>query len=235
MDHTEAVRSNAAERYTLGDLPVGQVEEFERHFFECPQCSEELRILSILAENTRAVFAEQSFRSAPEAVAPEPALNAEKVEHKADAPTVVEKARAWWKQPWLIPAFAAIAIAIFAGTQDLQMRRQLNQIGQVSEFPLYAAARGSETIVNPRASDFFYLVYFDVSWEGQAQRAVLQDEAGKGEARTFDITDEGKETLKVRIPVHALEPGRYVLTIRGKTPSGAEGDLAHYPFTFRIE
>jgi len=31
----------------LGDLSVSEVEEFERHFFDCPQCSEELRVLTI--------------------------------------------------------------------------------------------------------------------------------------------------------------------------------------------
>jgi hypothetical protein len=34
MDHPEAVRSNAAERYAIGDLPLMEVEEFERHFFD---------------------------------------------------------------------------------------------------------------------------------------------------------------------------------------------------------
>src|SRR5215471_3368829 len=119
MDHTEAVRSNAAERYTLGDLPVGEVEEFERHFFECPQCSEELRMLTILAENTRAVFAEHPFRVAPEPVAQTPAVVSGKVESKVKESSVVEKARAWWKQPWLVPAFAALALAVFTGAQNL--------------------------------------------------------------------------------------------------------------------
>jgi hypothetical protein len=58
MDHTEANAMRAAERYVLGDLSVSEVEEFERHFFDCPQCSEELRLLSVLQENARAVFME---------------------------------------------------------------------------------------------------------------------------------------------------------------------------------
>ncbi len=229
MDHTEAVRSSAAERYTLGDLPVAQVEEFERHFFECPQCSEELRALAILAENTRAVFAEQ-----PEPFVQQPAP----VVAPQRTPLVVEKARAWWKQPWMIPAFAAIAVAVFAGTENLQMRRQLlqmNQVGQVSEFPLFAVARGVETPVTPHANDAFFVVYLDENWDGQAQSAVLQDEAGKGEARTFPIMDQGKATLDIRIPVHALKEGRYILSVRGKNASGAEGELARYPFTLRFE
>src|ERR1700742_3715332 len=97
MDHVEAVRSNAAERYTIGDLPVSQVEEFERHFFECSQCSEELRTLSILAENARAVFSED-----PVAIPARPTV----VEQPR--PTPVERVRHWWTEWWAAgPAFAA--------------------------------------------------------------------------------------------------------------------------------
>jgi hypothetical protein len=231
MDHLEAVRSNAAERYTLGDLPVGQVEEFERHFFECPQCSEELRILTIFAENARAVFTENSFRVAPEPVVQAPAVEVKSPTVEVSAPN----ARPWWKQPFLIPAFAALVIAIFTGAQDLQMRKQLNQIGQVSEFPLFAASKGTGNVVSPRANDAFYLVYFDASWDGQAEHAVLQEESGNGETHTFDLAEHGTGTVDVRIPVHLLQPGRYVLSILGKTASGVEGELARYPFTLRIE
>ena len=55
----------AVERYVLGDLSVSEVEEFERHFFDCPQCSEELRTLSVLQDNARAVFLEPSPRPIP--------------------------------------------------------------------------------------------------------------------------------------------------------------------------
>jgi len=39
MDHLDAENMKAVERYMLGDLAVSEVEEFERHFFDCPQCS----------------------------------------------------------------------------------------------------------------------------------------------------------------------------------------------------
>jgi len=60
MDHAEAQKLAAAERYVLGDLSVSEVEGFERHFFDCPECSEELKNLAVLRENARAVFIEGS-------------------------------------------------------------------------------------------------------------------------------------------------------------------------------
>jgi anti-sigma factor RsiW len=75
MDHLDADKMQAVERYMLGDLSVSEVEEFERHFFDCPQCSEELRALTVFQENARAVFAEQDLAPIPPPVhAPESAV-----------------------------------------------------------------------------------------------------------------------------------------------------------------
>ena len=106
MDHTEAVQSNAVERFALGDLPLGQVEDFERHFFECSQCSEELRSLSVLTLNLRAVLSEEATISAPTVVR-EPVI-------EKPPPVFSPKAISpkWWRQPLTMgPAFAAFAFA----------------------------------------------------------------------------------------------------------------------------
>jgi hypothetical protein len=54
MEHSEAMSSNAAERYLLGDLGEAEAESFEDHFFECRICGEEIR------EGTRALEALQA-------------------------------------------------------------------------------------------------------------------------------------------------------------------------------
>ena len=61
MDHESAVRAQAAERYTLRELdPVGR-EEFENHFFACPECAERVRAGAILAANAKKVFRTRVF------------------------------------------------------------------------------------------------------------------------------------------------------------------------------
>jgi hypothetical protein len=47
MDHSDATGIKAVERYMLGDLSVSEVEEFERHFFDCPQCSADFHVSSL--------------------------------------------------------------------------------------------------------------------------------------------------------------------------------------------
>src|ERR1700685_3945795 len=100
MEHSEAQNMGAAERYMLGDLSVSEVEEFERHFFDCAQCSEELRTLSILQENARVVFMEQESAPLPQMA----------------APVVIEQKpvkASWFSFSIWAPAAAMIAIAVF--------------------------------------------------------------------------------------------------------------------------
>src|SRR5579872_1279797 len=100
MDHSEASQMEAVDRYVLGDLSVSEVEEFQRHFFDCPQCSEELRTLSVLQDNARAVLSEPSPRPA-----------------HASLPAA-ESGAGWWQKwliPALVPALAMLTVGIFAG------------------------------------------------------------------------------------------------------------------------
>jgi anti-sigma factor RsiW len=53
MDHLEAVRLRAAERYVLKQLNVAEAEAFEEHFFSCPECAEEVRWIAMFEDNAR--------------------------------------------------------------------------------------------------------------------------------------------------------------------------------------
>jgi hypothetical protein len=224
MDHTEAARSNALERYVIGDLPVAEVEEFERHFFECSQCSEELRALTILAANARAIFAES----------PAPVVSAPPVAAPAPQPRVKDKVKAWWREPWVFgPAFAALAVVAFLSFAP-GMREPSARIEQISAYPLFAAARGSETLVTPSAGATAFTLYMDKTWEGSADsyRAVIREEAGGKERASFVLKDPGAgRFLEISIPAHSLPAGRYVLAVQGASNT----DLARYPFTLRFE
>ena len=43
MEHHEAVRSRAAERYVARELPPAERDAFEQHFFDCPECAQEVQ------------------------------------------------------------------------------------------------------------------------------------------------------------------------------------------------
>jgi hypothetical protein len=52
MDHDEAVRIYAAEKYILGDLSPVLREEYEEHFFACLACALEVKAAAAFVDNT---------------------------------------------------------------------------------------------------------------------------------------------------------------------------------------
>jgi anti-sigma factor RsiW len=221
MDHLDAEKIKAAERYMLGDLSVPEVEEFERHFFDCPQCSEELRALTVFQENARAVFVEQDLAPIPASV---------------HAP---ESAASWWRG--LSPlsfmraamVMAALVIGIFAGYMAFASHEGAQAIG---EYPLYAQARGEETIVSPAAGSKFYTLYFDKTWEGNSAsyRASVRD-ASSVEKLSVPVTlDAQGDAIHVLVPTHQLPGGKYVLVMLGSA-DGKETELARFPYTLQIK
>jgi hypothetical protein len=221
MDHLDAEKMKAVERYMLGDLAVSEVEEFERHFFDCPQCSEELRALTIFQENARAVFVEQDLAPIPASVpAPESAAN-------------------WWRGlsplfycQWAM-ALGALIIGVFAGYLAFASHDGAQAVG---EYPLYAQARGEQTVVSPAAGSKFYTLYFDKTWEGDyaSYRAVVRDASG-AEKLSVPVTPGAPgEAIHMLVPTHKFPAGNYVLVMFGAT-ADKETELARFPYTLQIK
>lgn len=59
MDHETAIRLQAAERYIAGELSTPDRDDFEEHFFSCPECAEEVRWEQMFAANARAALREK--------------------------------------------------------------------------------------------------------------------------------------------------------------------------------
>jgi hypothetical protein len=228
MDHAEAMQMRAVERYMLADLSVSEVEDFERHFFDCPQCSEELRTLSILRENARAVFVEQHTS---------PSISSVPVSSQPVTPP--KSGRTGWRfwSPMLAPALALLIAAVYVGY--FAGERRVGEPQSVNAYPLYAASRGAETVIAPPAGAQFYTLYMDRTWDRDftSYRAVVRDDGQAGSER-FSMTlaaPEPGRAIQVLFPTRALAAGHYVMTILGKDNSGQESKAADYSFTLRFQ
>src|SRR5579883_483103 len=215
MDHSEAAAMSAVERYVLGDLSVSEIEEFERHFFDCPQCSEELRTMAMFQDNARAVFAWQDPRPAA-ASRPVPAPEAPRA--------------SWWTFKRFVPAFAMFAIAAFGGYEAGE-RHAAPAPQAVAEFPLYAAARGQETVIAPPSGAKFYTLYIDKTWDRDYGAYRASFTTGGVEKFSMPLAAPAPgQSIHILVPLPALPSGRYTLIVSAE---GAE--VARYPFTLRIE
>ena len=193
-------------------------------------------MLMVLQDNARAAFLEHG--SSPLA----PSLPVREAE--------IDRAGWWaaftraWRMPRvLVPALGAIVLALLAGYESGV--RFHNAVPQpVSEYALYAASRGDQTVVSPPAGAQFYTLYMDRTWEHEYghYRAVFLDDGAPNKPVRYSMSlpapAPGRE-VHVLVPTRALPTGRYVLVIYGlndvEEDASKDTEVARYPFVLRFE
>ena len=130
MDHIEAVNHQAVERYLLGQMPDAEIDAFEKHFFECGACAEEVESGMVFQENARAAFA-----TAPQSAAAKPNRFPQWLSQ-------------WWSTPrFAVPAFAAgllAAVTIYqSGFVIPTLRQQIAQAHAPQSLLAFALRSGT--------------------------------------------------------------------------------------------
>lgn len=216
MDHDEAVRLHAAEKYLLGELPKEQHAAYEEHYFDCVACAEDLKATVAFMEGARQVVRE----SIPQIV---------KDKKLAPAASPVE---VWFnrllKPAFAIPVFAALLL--FVGYQNGVTIPNLRQASSrtasaevVKSFSLMSVGSRGEGLssltvgVGPK-EDFG----LDVDMPGNSPNGYLCEIQGEGGQVRFSLpvsAEAAKRSVHFHIPGGSLLPGKYSFVIfTGQTP-----------------
>src|ERR1700731_1054 len=99
MDHIAVVRQKMTERYLLDELDSAVRDEFEEHYFDCPECALDIRVGAQFVAHSKTILAESS----------EP----------VPARAIPNRSRVDWFA-WLRPAFAAPALALLLAVVGYQ-------------------------------------------------------------------------------------------------------------------
>jgi hypothetical protein len=228
MNHQELLTSRAAERYLLGEMEATERDLFERHLFDCQECAEEVRAAFVLADNAKAVFAEEARAAAPvRVVHPKPR-------------------RAWfgWLQPaYAAPLAASVVLLMLTGYQSLVvipgLRQELGQATAPRALPsvtLRSMTRGDNNLVRLAGADRFFQLSLDVNADRPFPRYQCEVQNGAG-AVLFSIPAPAPPLgapLNLLIPAQRLEAGQYTLIVRGLSAAGDLGpEVGRYPFTYQ--
>jgi hypothetical protein len=226
MDHTEALRLQAAEKYVLGELPDTLREEYEEHYFDCTECALDVKAAIAFVEAGREVFQEN-----PE--------------------SLLEKLDRWFAENWFrwfrpvvaVPAFAVLLAVI--GYQNLVSLPKAKQAARstapqvlFSSYPLRGVNTAGEEgrTLSIRATEAFFLNFdfvptrsFD-NYIGQ-----LEDAQGHVILQSKIAGANANQEAHLPIPARMLHPGKYVLAFYGD-PGGSgkvdpRNDAGRLPFT----
>jgi anti-sigma factor RsiW len=218
MDHAEATRRLAAEQYLLGELNESEREEFENHFFACPECSETVEAGAVLVANTRAVFREGA--RFPDAVAP--------------------PWKKWLGLEWGLAPAAALAgcllMLVVVGYQNMVQIPALLQRGESGALAMapaipIRAARAPQALTFSRRKGMLTLTIaheWEQAYSGYA--AEIERSADHRVALKTGIAATPAD-LSVSVRPEGLEAGLYTLTIYGLREGSTERTaVARVPF-----
>jgi anti-sigma factor RsiW len=217
MDHIEAVRLMATERYLLGELPAATKEAFEEHFFECQECALDVRAGAAFVDEAK----HQLAAAIPVA---------------AVAPSKLAPQRrdwfSWWEPAFAAPAFAALLLVV--GYQNLatipSLRSAASQPRLAPWATLHVGTRAGAPlpVIASRRSGAVLLIDVPDTEAYSSFAFALADPQGRQfwtESIPAPASGDGQQTLSLLIPGSGLQQGSYALTISGITAQGSRTEL----------
>ena len=228
MNHQEALREMAVERYLLGELSGASLDSFEEHLFECSECAMDVKSGVTFIDVARTEL------SAP---------------RKAPAPRLQSARRwtSWLISPWILaPALAACLVILAFQTFVLQPRMRL-QVAQAQApavlNPLIlanAGARGDSMPEIVALEHGSFVISLDVPTTGGFSSYLCSLIAPDG-ARLWQTTvspEQARDALLIDIPTDKIKEGLNTFLIQGLPAnvgtSGTLVDLARYRFRVTI-
>ena len=220
MDHSEAVRIQAVEKYILGELTPRLRNDFEDHYFDCVDCAVNLRAGVAFAAASRLYFAEVAVPERPVAV-----------------PTA-SRWFGWWKPFVMVPTFAALLFIV--GYQNLvsipNLRHASNSAVAVAP-PMFSlvnsTVHGSAgTPVQVAQGQPFDLV-LDVTAEPRDPNSIFlltaKDASGNAVATLSVSALRARQPVILHVPGVASE-GSYKVVILDQA-DGSSTPAGEQPFT----
>jgi hypothetical protein len=231
MDHTEALRLQAAEKYVLGELDATLRDQYEEHYFDCPACALDLQAAAAFAATTRQVFQEDANA----------ALVAAAVGHRAPArstpvqPSWIQRFR--WALA-AIPAFAALVLATIVTYQGTVLIPHLKNAATpavsglsaaVLDLPPTGTRSGADAPANAVPfqvrRDESFAVQFDFTPLATLPSYVcqLQDATGHLLLQVAVSADKANQRFSLSVPGSLLPAsGNYRIVFLGADPASGQ-------------
>lgn len=220
MDHLEADRVEAAERYFLGELGPEERDAFEAHYFDCPVCASDVRSLSTFLDGARESLAKEKPAATPRL--------------RRTSVSVI---------PWALAASLLAAVGLITyqtGVVVPRLERQIEAYGSIrpaqSFFLSVSRAEPQVVTVRPGDRDVVVALSRSSAQSFASYECSLLDAAG-AEVTRARLDAPPVDELQVLLPVSRLRAGAYVLKVAGLESGGlaAPIEVARYHFVVRFE
>jgi Putative zinc-finger len=221
MDHHEALRREAVEKYLLDELAPLERDEFEEHFFDCPECAADLKATAAFLDE-----AKRELRGAPSV---KPAARARKPLRFGFL----------WRPAVLAPAFALLLSVIVY--QNVRMVPPAGESARPDRPEVLAAVSligaNSRGGVNPsiaigKNQPILLTLDIPAAERYTSYACTLIAPSGATVWRVPVSAGQARDTVSIRMPAADWKRGDYTLLVQAYTnPTGGEpADIARYRF-----
>jgi hypothetical protein len=243
MNHNEAIKLRATEKYALGELPEDMRDAYEEHFFDCAECAMDMRAVSAFVDRTREIFGEEA-----QEIGRETAPGVAVVKPSGDA------LRGWWKGWWqpliAVPALAALIFVVgYGARRAMQETKPVAAVAgqstvadalQTSVHLLGDTRRGAgeAPVVRVRAGESFAVDFdFTPSQRFDGYAGQLRDATGRAVLPVTLSGETADREVHVVVPGGIVRAGKYSLVFAGVAAASDAGgrDKPVESFAFTVE
>jgi hypothetical protein len=212
MSHEQALRSQAVERYVLGELTQEEREAFEGHYFDCSACFEQVKLST------------QFLRHAREVLDPEP--------EKGWLARLLGDVR----RPAFAFATAMLVCAIGMGAYQQSIIADLKAPKIEAGYFLPSDAKGAaKSITVSRKSRLSLSVDVQPANEFIAYRAEILTESGKVRySFPVDARQVATGSVTIGLSAAALDAGAYSVVIQGLASNGSPTEIGKGSFDLQL-
>jgi hypothetical protein len=224
MDHDAVVRDKMTEKYLLEELDSQLRDEFEEHFFDCPECARDVGAASKFVEHSRIILAEE----------PVEALETAPPRQQASGGGSL----AWFRPAFAVPAMALLLVVV--AYQNLvtlpQMTKSANQPQLLPAATLNLLTYGSNAapLMIHQGQGFLVNVIIPPGHKYSSYRVDLYNSVGTVEA-SMPVPTSAEDTWPIRFPGTNRQSGTYKLVVHGITANGQDVEVGSSSFELQIQ
>jgi hypothetical protein len=211
MSHDQAVSSQAAERYILGELTQSERDAFEGHYFDCSTCFEQVELGAQFLGRAREVLDKQ----------PEPGWFAAMfVDLRRPAPVFVS-------------AMLLCAIGIGVHQQSVISGSQAPRLEERFVLAPPSKAGVGKPVNVSRRADLSLSVEFTRKPEFVSYQIQVVDASGKTRF-SLPMSHPNSDIAAIAFPANKLEAGTYSMVVEGVNKDGAKTEAGQGAFNLQF-
>ena len=224
MNHDEAIREQAVERYLLGELAEDARARFEEHFFDCALCATDLKTGAVFMDALRAEL--------------QPTGSLQR-----DIQLVPKHTARPWLRFWMVPALAASLLVV--AYQNILVLPAMRRAEAITRAPAVMNnvvlanmdARGGDVakLVAPAFGSFLISVDIPFKNDYASYLCVLYNASDERLWQVPITAQQAENTVSLRVPTEKAASGANELRVLGVPATGGSPvEVGRYRFSLQI-